>query len=178
MTGGFGASKAILSSQEVYDPETDRWTKINFELDLIWPIHELSTEEKKNYEQLLLISSLISGRYFRVKSMSQAFCRLNNSTIRKRIDGQKYFFALNSIWPIYNFQSMKKFTCKHIYYFYWFQGKIYVTGGFGASKAILSSQEVYDPETDTWTKIISESNLIWPIHELSTQEKKITSKYF
>ena len=109
--------------------------------------------KKKNYEQLLLISSLISGRYFRVKSMSQAFCLLKNSTIRKRIDGQKYFFALNSIWPIYNFQSMKKFTCKHIYYFYWFQGKIYVTGGFGASKAILSSQEVYDPETDRWTKM-------------------------
>jgi len=34
-----------------------------------------------------------------------------------------------------------------------YQGKIYVTGGFGASKAILSSQEVYDPETDRWTKM-------------------------
>ena len=28
MTGGFGASKAILSSSECYDPETDKWTKM------------------------------------------------------------------------------------------------------------------------------------------------------
>ena len=35
----------------------------------------------------------------------------------------------------------------------YFQGKIYVTGGFGASKAILSSQECYDPDLDKWTKM-------------------------
>lgn len=29
MTGGFGASKAILSSQECYDPDTDKWFKIS-----------------------------------------------------------------------------------------------------------------------------------------------------
>eukprot|EP00093_Oithona_nana_P014854 14854.XXX_882082_879061_1 [CDS] Oithona nana genome sequencing. len=34
-----------------------------------------------------------------------------------------------------------------------YQGKIYVTGGFGASKAILSSQECYDPDLDKWTKM-------------------------
>ena len=28
MIGGFGISKAILSSQECYDPDTDKWTKL------------------------------------------------------------------------------------------------------------------------------------------------------
>ena len=36
-----------------------------------------------------------------------------------------------------------------------FQGKIYVIGGFGISKAILNSQECYDPDTDKWTKLTS-----------------------
>jgi N-acetylneuraminic acid mutarotase len=33
------------------------------------------------------------------------------------------------------------------------QGKIYVSGGFGQDKAILSSVECYDPETDRWSKL-------------------------
>ena len=39
--------------------------------------------------------------------------------------------------------------------FFSFQGKIYVIGGFGVSKAILNSQECYDPDTDKWTKLTS-----------------------
>ena len=41
----------------------------------------------------------------------------------------------------------------NIFQILFLQGKIYVTGGFGASKAILSSQECYDPEQDKWTKM-------------------------
>ena len=33
------------------------------------------------------------------------------------------------------------------------QGRIYVSGGFGQDKAILSSVESYDPETDKWVKL-------------------------
>ena len=44
----------------------------------------------------------------------------------------------------------------HIFLFFFsFQGKIYVIGGFGVSKAILNSQECYDPDTDKWTKLTS-----------------------
>lgn len=35
------------------------------------------------------------------------------------------------------------------------QGRIYVGGGFGEDKAILSSVESYDPDTDKWTKLTS-----------------------
>jgi N-acetylneuraminic acid mutarotase len=34
-----------------------------------------------------------------------------------------------------------------------YQGKMYVSGGFGVGKSILSSTEVYDPEEDRWTKL-------------------------
>ena len=34
-----------------------------------------------------------------------------------------------------------------------YQGKMYVSGGFGMGKSILNSTEVYDPATDKWTKV-------------------------
>ena len=40
-----------------------------------------------------------------------------------------------------------------IFHFFILKGKIYVIGGFGVSKAILNSQECYDPDTDKWTKL-------------------------
>ncbi len=42
-----------------------------------------------------------------------------------------------------------RFGCAVVSY----QGRIYVSGGFGRDKAILSSAEVYDPETNRWTKL-------------------------
>lgn len=34
-----------------------------------------------------------------------------------------------------------------------YKGKLYVCGGFGVGKSILSSAECYDPDTDKWTKL-------------------------
>ena len=34
-----------------------------------------------------------------------------------------------------------------------YQGKMYVSGGFGVGKSILHSTEVYDPVTDKWTRV-------------------------
>ena len=34
-----------------------------------------------------------------------------------------------------------------------YQGKMYVSGGFGVGKTILKSTEVYDPIMDKWKKV-------------------------
>ena len=44
-------------------------------------------------------------------------------------------------------------TDKIFIIFFILNGKIYVIGGFGVSKAILNSQECYDRDTDKWTKL-------------------------
>ena len=38
-------------------------------------------------------------------------------------------------------------------WFFFIQGKIYASGGFGVSKSILQTMECYDPSTNKWAKM-------------------------
>lgn len=72
-------------------------------------------------------------------------------TINDFINLISVFLPAEDAWVEVAPMNESRFGCAVAAY----QGKIFVTGGFGSEKNILSTSEVFDPEVGKWSKIPS-----------------------
>ncbi|MEA4971873.1 MAG: kelch repeat-containing protein [Candidatus Metalachnospira sp.] len=129
--GGWGISDDIpVTSTEVYDPSTDAWT-------VLAPMSVNLADDFK--------TEVINGKIYAIGNIHDGTCTLSTEVYDPSTDT---WTILASI-PI----DCKDFQTEVV------DGKIYVIGGHGGSIwhisdiNSLSSTEVYDPPTDTWTTL-------------------------
>jgi len=126
---GGGDGKDWLSSAEVYDPKKNSWRTIS---DLSAKRWKCGLVELAGY--LYAVGGMDSPR--------AGFWGAPLNTVER-------YCPRSNCWTAVASMHESRFGCAVVAH----QGKIYVSGGFGQDKAILSSVESYDPETDKWSKL-------------------------
>lgn len=126
---GGGDGREWLCSAEAFNPRTQKWS----------PIASLNIKRWK--------CGLVSqgGALYAIGGMDSPKAGFWGAPLKSV---EKYCPIQNK-WIEVASMNEARFGCAVVAY----QGKVYATGGFGVGKAILSSQECYDPDTDKWTKV-------------------------
>lgn len=126
---GGGDGKDWLCSAEVYDPKKNAWRSI---ADLSAKRWKCGLVELGGF--LYAVGGMDSPRagfWGAPLNTVERYCPRSN--------------AWSRVAPMHE----ARFGCAVVAH----QGKIYVSGGFGQDKAILSSVECFTPETGKWTKL-------------------------
>jgi len=125
--GGDGAD--WLSSAEVFDPEKNEWREIANLLTKRW---KCGLVEHGGY--LYAVGGMDSpkaGIWGAPLNTVERYCPKRNE------------------WRAVSSMLEPRFGSAVVSY----QGKIYVSGGFGINKSILNTVECYEPEKDRWSKV-------------------------
>ncbi|WP_160646733.1 M56 family metallopeptidase [Chengkuizengella marina] len=130
--GGYGSDSNVLSSLEVYDPQTNTWTELNSMSDA----------------RVKFAIEVIQGKIYVVGGKN------NNSDY---LFSSEVYDPETNIWTKLAGMNRERddFSTEVI------GGKIYVIGGYIGNfmkyrkENFLSSMEVYDPKTNTWTQLAS-----------------------
>ncbi|MEA4973582.1 MAG: kelch repeat-containing protein [Candidatus Metalachnospira sp.] len=133
--GGWGTDDIPVTSTEVYDPATDAWTVLA----------PMSVNLADDFQ-----TEVINGKIYAIGNIHDGTCTLSTEVYDPSTDTWTILASIPT--------NCKAFQTEVI------DGKIYVLGGysgtwFGRNSDIksLSSAEVYDPSTDTWTTLASMS---------------------
>ena len=126
---GGGDGKEWLCSSEVYNPKTDKWSLIS----------DLKT---KRWKCGLCV---LNGHLYAIGGMDSPTAGFWGAPLKSV---ERYFPATDEWTPVAPMNEARFGSAVTAY-----QGKIYVSGGFGVGKSILSSTECYDPEFNRWTKM-------------------------
>lgn len=126
---GGGDGKEWLCTSEVYSPIKNKWSLIS----------DLKT---KRWKCGLCV---LNGYLYAIGGMDSPQAGFWGSPLKSV---ERYFPATDE-WQEVAPMNEARFGAAVVSY----QGKIYVSGGFGTCKSILSSTEIYDPETNRWSKI-------------------------
>ncbi|XP_059085946.1 LOW QUALITY PROTEIN: kelch-like protein diablo [Tigriopus californicus] len=126
---GGGDGKEWLCTSEVYNPVKNKWSLIS----------DLKT---KRWKCGLCV---LNGYLYAIGGMDSPQAGFWGSPLKSV---ERYFPATDE-WQEVAHMNEARFGAAVVSY----QGKVYVSGGFGTCKSILSSTEVYDPDANRWTKI-------------------------
>lgn len=126
---GGGDGKEWLCTSEVYNPKKNKWSLIK----------NLTI---KRWKCGLCV---LNGYLYAIGGMDSPNAGFWGSPLKSV---ERYFPATDE-WTEMAQMNEARFGCAVVAY----QGRIYVSGGFGKDKCILGSTEVYDPDLNKWTKI-------------------------
>jgi len=128
--GGWGTEDTPVTSTEVYDPSTDTWTVLA----------PMAVAQGDNFQ-----TEVINGKIYAIGNSTDGTCTF----LTEVYDPSTDIWTILASIPI----DCKDFQTEVV------DGKIYAIGGYNGSiwhisdLNSLSSTEVYDPPTDTWTTL-------------------------